>query len=83
MMWVLLILIVLFLVMKLFKPKDTVGQRGGPTGIQGHMDFLEFHGFVTAEEREEQRWFEKDYKENPQNYKTMTLKEFLKEGNKK
>jgi len=47
-------------------------------GYEGHLDFLEMHGFVTAEEREEERRALQHYKDHPEEYVTMTLGELMK-----
>lgn len=71
-------------------PKSNKSGRGaGPivmrsnNGYEGHLDFLEMHGFISPEERQAQRDFEKDFKENPQNYKVTTLEELFKEMDEK
>ncbi len=62
------------------KPKrGSVG--GGPmvmrsdNGYEGHLDFLEMHGAISAEDRQRERELMEDYKKNPQNYRTVTFEE--------
>lgn len=57
-------------------------------GIESHYDFLEMHGFMTAEEREEQRRFEQEYKDHPERFESYTLEQIRRlitpaDGNEK
>ena len=58
---------------------------GGPTimrsegGYESHLDFLEMHGFITEEERRADRKAIQDYHDHPENYRTVTLEELMKE----
>lgn len=47
-------------------------------GYESHLDFLEAHGFVTAEERQAQREFERELREHPERFERLTLGELLK-----
>lgn len=86
-MGAILVLFVLYLVFKAIdgNSKPRRGNSGpmiygGRGDYNSHLDFLEMHGCITSEERQAQREFEEDYRKNPQNYKTQTLEEFLKEN---
>jgi hypothetical protein len=54
---------------------------GGPmvmrsdNGYEGHLDFLEMHGFITEEEREADRAAIRHYRDHPEQYVTMTFEE--------
>ena len=89
-MGAILVIFVLYLVFKAIngdsKPRSRSSSGpmvyGGRGDYNSHLDFLEAHGCITAEERQAQRDFEEDYRKNPQNYKTQTLEEFLKDYKK-
>jgi hypothetical protein len=46
-------------------------------GYESHLDFLEMHGFISEEEREFQRNIQREFKEHPERFKVVTLKELL------
>ena len=46
--------------------------------FNSHMDFLAAHGFVTEEELESQLNFEREIREHPERFETLTLEEMLK-----
>lgn len=86
----LIVLVVIVMIMFSNKSKNKkTTKSGGPmvmrsnNGFEGHLDFLEMHGFITPEERQAQRDLEKDIKENPQNYRTLTWDEFMAENKQK
>jgi hypothetical protein len=48
-------------------------------GYNGHLDFLEMHGFISEEEREAQREFERQMDSGE--YKAVSLEEYMKTFN--
>lgn len=50
----------------------------GNNGYESHLDFLEMHGFISEEEREEDRKALQHYKDHPDQYVTLTMEELGK-----
>ncbi len=47
-------------------------------GYEGHLDFLEAHGFITSEDREAELAAFKHYEDYPEQYTTLTFEEAFK-----
>jgi len=48
---------------------------------ESHLDFLEMHGCISAEERQRDRDLEKEIKEHPERFTITTFEELFKEFN--
>lgn len=44
-------------------------------GYESHLDFLEMHGCISVEERQQQRDLEMELRDHPERFKIMTFEE--------